>query len=261
MTVPPGAPGFAECGTCPYLGTDGSIRTCYLCIVATAVHLPPLPERCEFCDQPFDPGWKKCGNRVCRMSSDERWFEWNLASAVMSGPMQQAIVRYKANDERWRATVFGRLLVGYLDRNETFFRDNVKPDVIIPTPTFTGAGAVRSWDHIATILSAATQVQADGRWPFRAETPGIIVKTAPTARMRTLKLDQRQSEAQTNLREALTVPDPSLTDGKTIIVFDDVFTGGWTLREVARALKTLGGAKLVYGLTLARQPWSHPSPI
>jgi predicted amidophosphoribosyltransferase len=258
MTVPPGAPGFSDCAACPYLDGAGSIRTCYLCVIASVQHLPPVEDRCKFCDQAFDSGWKSCGNRVCRMSAEDRWFEWNLACAVMSGSMQHAIVRYKAGGEKWRARVFARLLVGYLDRNGPFF---VKPDFLIPTPTYTGEGAERSWDHVGTIVETATRVQGDGRWPFRTGGSALIVKTAPTARMRTLKLDQRQREAETNLRAALWVPNPSLTEGKTIVVFDDVFTGGWTLREVARALKTAGGAAFVYGLSLARQPWSHPSAI
>jgi predicted amidophosphoribosyltransferase len=38
-------------------------------------------------------------------------------------------------------------------------------------------------------------------------------------------------------------------------VYDDIFTDGQTLNEVARALRYSGRAKLVSGITLARQPW------
>jgi predicted amidophosphoribosyltransferase len=38
-------------------------------------------------------------------------------------------------------------------------------------------------------------------------------------------------------------------------VFDDVFTEGSTLREVARAL-LMAGAEEVAGVVLARQPWT-----
>ena len=39
-----------------------------------------------------------------------------------------------------------------------------------------------------------------------------------------------------------------------VMVFDDVFTGGLTLREIAFKLKA-AGAREVYGLALARQPY------
>jgi predicted amidophosphoribosyltransferase len=69
-----------------------------------------------------------------------------------------------------------------------------------------------------------------------------------------LSLSERRHVASTVLRESLTVPDPSLVSNKNILVFDDVFTDGCTLREVARALLNAGAAT-VAGIVLARQPW------
>jgi predicted amidophosphoribosyltransferase len=40
-----------------------------------------------------------------------------------------------------------------------------------------------------------------------------------------------------------------------VLVIDDVFTEGSTLREVARALVTAGATE-VAGLALTRQPWA-----
>jgi predicted amidophosphoribosyltransferase len=65
---------------------------------------------------------------------------------------------------------------------------------------------------------------------------------------------ERRVNAEGSLRAALSVPDPARTKGKTIAVVDDVFTGGLTLREVARALRLQGGAAVVLGVTLTRQP-------
>ena len=45
--------------------------------------------------------------------------------------------------------------------------------------------------------------------------------------------------------------DTSMSLHPNIFLFDDIFTTGATLREAARMLKQ-GGAKLVWGVTIAR---------
>ena len=50
---------------------------------------------------------------------------------------------------------------------------------------------------------------------------------------------------------------PGTPRARRILVIDDVFTEGSTLREVARVL-VRSGADEVAGLTLARQPWQSP---
>ena len=42
--------------------------------------------------------------------------------------------------------------------------------------------------------------------------------------------------------------------GKRVLVFDDVFTEGFTIREVARALRAAGAVE-VSEVVLARQPY------
>ncbi len=49
-------------------------------------------------------------------------------------------------------------------------------------------------------------------------------------------------------------PDAAALAGRRVLVIDDVFTEGSTLREVARAM-VRAGADEVAGLALARQPW------
>jgi predicted amidophosphoribosyltransferase len=75
--------------------------------------------------------------------------------------------------------------------------------------------------------------------------------------MRGMAYRERRANAEDSLRAALHVPDPSVTRGRRIIVVDDVFTDGLTLREVARVLMAEGGAAEVLGVTLARQPFGR----
>jgi predicted amidophosphoribosyltransferase len=54
------------------------------------------------------------------------------------------------------------------------------------------------------------------------------------------------------------VRKPELVDGARILVFDDVFTEGFTIRQVARALKEAGAVE-VSEIVLARQAYGGPN--
>jgi predicted amidophosphoribosyltransferase len=74
---------------------------------------------------------------------------------------------------------------------------------------------------------------------------------------RITKYHERRPHAETAIRDALLVPDPERVRNKVVLVVDDTFTDGLTLREVARALQLQGGARLVRGVTLTRQPYGR----
>ncbi len=83
----------------------------------------------------------------------------------------------------------------------------------------------------------------------------VVIKTGSTDSMTGKTYAQRRSIAEQQLRAVLKVPHPKRTAGKRILVYDDVFTDGHTLNEVARALRTEGGAASACGISLCRQPW------
>jgi predicted amidophosphoribosyltransferase len=60
--------------------------------------------------------------------------------------------------------------------------------------------------------------------------------------------------AEREFGPALEVINPAAIKGRSVLVFDDVFTSGLTLREAARKLKA-AGAPEVAGIVLARQPF------
>lgn len=153
---------------------------------------------------------------------------------MRSGTLQRVINDYKysgpTSDSRGWAAIFGRILVGFLDANEPTFEG---ADLIVASPTFTGPGSRRDWDHVRGILAAADAEQVPpGRWPFDlADTPAVI-KTANTPSMVSMKsYSERRLNAEGPVRDSLAVPDPSRTADRRIVVVDDVFTDGLTLRE------------------------------
>lgn len=192
-----------------------------------------------------------CKNPVCGMR--ERWFERNYALVIRSGILEQVVNRYKFDGRSGWAVIFGRILVGFLDAHSDVFGE---VDSIVASPTYVGSGAHGSWDHIRAIVEAADKEQSwFPGWPFDLGVPPIIIKTAETPAMVGLTYHQRRENAEGPLRDALAIPDSAKTRGRVLAVFDDVFTGGLTLREVARALQIRGDAVRVIGVTLARQPF------
>jgi predicted amidophosphoribosyltransferase len=218
--------------------------------------LADFNKRCGVCDRAYDPGQEECRNPLCM--SSHRQFNWNFAIAMRSGALERAINAYKYDGRRGWAIIFGRILAGFLEQEAQTFRDF---DLIIASPTYVGVDG-RDFDHTRLVLQYAAEDVAPGNsWPFDLNDVPVIIKTGPTESFATKTYAQRRDSAQTQLRDALQVPDPRRTNGTRILVYDDVFTDGHTLNEVARSLLVLGGATEVCGVTLCRQPFrGHPAP-
>ena len=205
---------------------------------------------CPVCGQWLAVG-APCANDWC--ARGDRWWSvvWSVGPHL--GPLRDALFRYKYRAETEWSAVFGRLLVGYLDDHMPWFDDY---DVVVGMPAYLGPGARRRRDPVGRVLAEAEGL-AGRRWPIDR---GAIVKTAETSPMAGLSLGRRRSCAEGELRHSLQVPDPGRVSGARLLVVDDVFTEGSTLREVARAMHRAGAVE-VAGLTLARQPWSGPAVV
>jgi predicted amidophosphoribosyltransferase len=178
---------------------------------------------------------------------------------MRSGLLENAINALKFHDRKGWALIFGRILVGFLSEQARSFEDF---DLIVASPTFTGQGG-RTFDHTRLVLHQASAESPPGQvWPFDLGDPAAVIKTGPTDSLTGKSYQQRRAIAEEQLRTVLQVPDSSRTAGKRILVYDDVFTDGRTLNEVARALRQQGGAQNVCGVTLCRQPWrgGHDAP-
>lgn len=249
---PPKPLGIGRCSGCAYL-TAGTSDICYGCAREIVEALAPFDQRCVTCDLKLkDDG--ACGNPLCNWSVGSRFFQWNFAIAMRSGPLQKAIEDFKyKNRHGWR-NIFGRVLVGFLDHQRVNFEDF---DIITASPSYLNPTGARKYDHTREVIRAAHE-ESDGRWPFDIDDPAVIVKTAATEKFAaTQKWGDRKLLAEGDLRKALSIPDAARTKGKEILVYDDLFTDGFTLREVARSLIQDGGASRVCGITLMRQPWTR----
>jgi predicted amidophosphoribosyltransferase len=196
--------------------------------------------RCGVCRQSLVDG--SCPNTVCHLP--DRGFSEVLTVSEESEQTWDAIRRYKYDEDKGRADELARLLVDYLERD----RSRVERfDLITPCALYIGPQARRLWDYLALILDAAERL--DPRWPIARD---VITKSVPTGRFLGIGVEERRRIAEGELRAALAVPEPDRVAGRRVLVFDDVYSEGFSLREMARVLRQAGAVE-VAGLVLCRR--------
>jgi predicted amidophosphoribosyltransferase len=235
--------GFGNCPDCAYAGT-GTPAICFECALGTIEEIA-VDESCQICDGHLEDD-ESCKNPLCNRSVEQRGWERNYAISMRSGVLEKVISLYKYDEVKGWAWIFGRVLVGYI---EAVFQPG-EWDILIPMPTYVASDGERSWDHIDLIVERA---EIEGSpIPIRRD---VMRKTRATARL--VAQDgfyTRALVAEQEIGPALEVVDAAAVAGKNVLVFDDVFTGGLTLREAARKLVDAGTSR-VGGVVLARQPF------
>lgn len=164
-------------------------------------------------------------------------FERARAAVVYSGIARQLVHGLKFNDRTDLAASMARWM---LRAGDELVADAA---VIVPVPLFWRRFFFRRYNQAAE-LARAIAVLAD--LPF---APGAVRRVKPTRRQVGLSAAERQD----NVRAAFLVPPEREIEvsGRRVLVVDDVYTTGATVRAVTRALKT-GGASAVDVLTFAR---------
>lgn len=149
--------------------------------------------------------------------------------------LRHLILGYKFNNNFGRSKLLGELALQAYNRDAHPF-----PDLIVPVPLHKRRLMKRGFNQsseIARFLATALAV------PMSNEALARIRNTAPQT-----KLGHR--ERQTNIKGAFQ-GDSDLVRGKRVLLTDDVYTTGATLKECARTLKN-AGAKEITVLVLAR---------
>jgi predicted amidophosphoribosyltransferase len=158
--------------------------------------------------------------------------------------MWQLIYRYKYGGEKHLADDLGRMLLGFLEGSRAELQ---RFDLLTTVALYIGPQAPRLWDYLSLIVDAAERI--DGSWSFETD---VITKVKPSGRFLGIGVEERRVIAEGELRAALRVPSPSRVEGKRVLVIDDAYSEGFTLREMARALRGAGAAE-VAGLVFARR--------
>ncbi len=172
-------------------------------------------------------------------------FNGGIACAVgeYRGALRTAIHAFKYQGKTGLAKPFGMLLFS------TFIRywNPEEIDLVLPVPLhikrLRGRGfnqaflMLKQWKHIAELLNVQ---------PFQIE-PDILMKTKNTRP----QVELTRKERKENIKDAFSLSNSSAVKGKKILLIDDVYTTGATVKECAKVLLNAGAARTDM-LTLAR---------
>ena len=212
--------------TCLGCGKEGK----YLCDDCLAKVRPAKPI-CAYCEKASIDGFShtKCAKKLGLDGLTSIWeYEGVIRKAILSLKYKYSTLVGQELSEKF----IGRLLTGC---------DPVKADVLIPIPLYWYRENTRGFNQSVEI---GREVAAQMGWKFISD---LLIKTKSTVSQVELKGNARRQ----NLKGTFVINSSIKYRVSSIVLFDDVFTTGSTLREAAKVLKRTGVTK-VWGLTIAR---------
>jgi ComF family protein len=211
------------------VGEKAGVAVCPECEGQIAWVESPL---CTCCGAVFvsrDGADRICGD----CTEDPPPFTRARAAAIYDGPAAQAIKRFKFT----RQMAYLPVMQHWLQR-PLCLELVAEADLIVPVPLHPKRLKQRGFNQALLLTKAFPQV------PLGREAVVRLRHTIP-------QVELRPKERRDNVKGAFTVPDPALVKGKNILLIDDVYTTGATVRECAKVLRR-AGARRVDVLTVAR---------
>ena len=193
----------------------------------------PIPHPyCPRCGQP-QAGANLCA--PCRALADDPVARAR-AAAIYAPPLRAAIHALKYENQRQLAASLGRYLVAAL--GDAVWQP-LTLDAVVPVPLHAERLATRGYNQselLAAHLCHATGLPLESGWLERHRD------TRP-------QVGLTRAERQVNVHDSFAAH--AAVAGKRLLLIDDVYTTGATLRACAQAAR-VAGATTVYALTLAR---------
>jgi ComF family protein len=220
------------------------------CECCSALLQPLEPPLCHVCGKPFDP--LAHPDQVCAECRDNRYhgpppFAAARSLYLFEGPIRDAVYRFKYHGKTSLAAPLADLLHDYLlrqtDRLGGIPVDGI--EAVVPVPLHPWRHYRRGYNQSQLLARelgrrlGCAAGEALRRSRFTVSQVGLPVKE---------RLENVSGAFSVNERRLDTL-DPGR---RPVLVIDDVFTTGATMRECARVLRA-SGVPQVYVMTLARQ--------
>lgn len=216
-----------RCPVCDGIVREPGEKICLSCLKKLKLLTPPwclccgkkLSEEAEYCPE--------CGEAEQPFVRGRMLYEYQSAAP--------AIYRFKYGGRREYADFFGEQVSLYLGD----FIKSASPQALVPIPLHKKRERKRGYNQ-ADLLA-----QSIGRRMGVPVLRRTLVRTKNTAPLKRLNPQERQN----NLKKAFKIARNDV-ELKTIIIIDDIYTTGSTIKEAARVLKQAGAEK-IYFITLA----------
>jgi ComF family protein len=187
---------------------------------------------CTCCGQVFTD--REGPGRVCGdCQTDPPPFARARAAALYDGPVTQAVTRFKFN----RQMAFLPVMQHWLQR-PLCLELVAGADLLVPVPLHPRRIKHRGFNQ-ALLLARA--------FPEAAVAREVVVRTRHTAPQVGLNPKERRD----NVKGAFAVTDRALVKDKRVLLVDDLYTTGATVKECAKVLGK-AGARRVEVITVAR---------
>jgi ComF family protein len=211
------------------VGEKATVAVCPECQGQIEWMASPL---CTCCGRVFES--RDGADRVCGdCQADEPPFTRARAAAIYDGPVAQAIKRFKFS----RQMAFLPVMHSWL-QHPLGLELAEDADLIAPVPLHSKRLKQRGFNQALLLAKAFPRV------PLGLEAVVRVRHTVP-------QVELKPKERRDNVKGAFAVPDPAMVKAKNVLLLDDVYTTGATVRECAKVLLK-AGARQVEVLTVAR---------
>jgi ComF family protein len=213
-------------------------RLCRDCLESIRLIEPPV---CTVCGQPFH-GPQDTGHMCGECIKNPPSFDTARSVLEFKGSVRTLIHRIKYNDDGYALRALSCLAMEYM------LPDHLKPDMVIPVPLHPKRLKKRGFNQS---LRLARQI-----FPHIPLRMDILTRTLNTKPQTELSMKERLRNVRNAFRAARPLPEGV----ETILLLDDVYTTGATVRACAKALKR-AGAKEVHVFTVARTVMVNSSQV
>jgi ComF family protein len=215
---------------CAICRKKGQKMICDDCLSKVAYIKPTI---CRVCGKPRD---KYFAGDLCEDCSKEGMpFEIARSVVLYDGVIKEAIHKFKFEGKKALSPILGRFLVEHLDRGEIPVK---KIDVVIPLPLSRKRFRQRGYNQTELLAK-----EISGHYSI-----DVDISSLKKVKDITPQFELSRVNRLLNIKGAFSC---SPLTGKNVLLIDDIYTTGATVREASGSLKA-AGAKSVYVLTLAR---------
>lgn len=198
---------------------------------------------CSKCSKPFPSSltFQDISSILCpECRTEHSYFEKVFTPTLYEGIMKEAIHLFKYNKKMGILRLVREILNSYFDHADF---PSFRLDLVIPIPLHRKKMRERGFNQAELIANTVAR-----RFQIRL-IKGNLQRVKATASQTALSKKARRK----NVKESFKVKNKHQFYAKRILLVDDVYTTGATIKEAAKVLKK-AGAKKIYALTLARAP-------